>query len=138
MHFEWDESMSTGVSKLDKQHQMLIQKFNEFTDLLDDSTMMRENAEEVLDFLQFYATWHFKQEEACMDEYKCPVAIENKLAHADFLTQFGDLYERWQNGTMDLKTAQGTHVALGQWIKNHIIDTDTRLKPCIPGRREMA
>jgi hemerythrin len=132
MHFSWDESMSTGMPRLDKQHQMLIQKFNEFTDILDDPNQFRETAADVLDFLQFYATWHFKQEEDCMDQYKCPIAAENRQAHEEFMVQFGNLYQRWQSGTMDVVTARKTHETLGIWIKNHIIETDTRLKPCLP------
>jgi hemerythrin len=66
-----------------------------------------------------------------MEKYSCPVAAENKKAHKEFLTQFGDLYERWQNGTMDKETARETHTKLAAWIVNHIIHVDTRLKPCV-------
>jgi hemerythrin len=132
MPYIWDESMSTDISRLDKQHQMLIQKFNEFTEILDNSTEARETTEDVLDFLQFYATWHFKQEEDCMEQYHCPVAAANKQAHKEFLAQFGDLYQHWQNSTMDAETTRRVHLHLADWIVNHIINIDTRLKPCAP------
>lgn len=132
MPYTWDESMSTGVPRLDKQHQMLIQKFNEFTEILDNATASREAAEDALDFLQFYASWHFKHEEDCMEQYHCPVAAANKQAHIEFLKQFGALYERWQNNTMDAATARETHTHLADWILKHILSIDTRLKPCVP------
>jgi len=50
-------------------------------------------AREILDFLQFYAKWHFGQEEDCMNKYKCPIADQNKKAHAGFLKKF-DRFKR--------------------------------------------
>ena len=74
----WDDAtMKTGVSIVDEQHKMLFQKFNELSDAISGVTA-GETAGELLDFLQFYATWHFGQEENCMNEHKCPVAAENK------------------------------------------------------------
>ena len=67
-----------------------------------------------------------------MEQYKCPIAVENKQAHDEFMKQFGNLYTRWQNGTMDAKTARKTHEALALWIKNHILDIDTHMKACVP------
>jgi len=132
MQYSWDESMSTGVLRLDSQHKMLIERFNKFTDIVESHGDIRNAAEEALDFLQFYATWHFKHEEECMEKYNCPAAAENAKAHKEFLTQFGDLYEHWQNGTMDKETARETHAKLAAWIVDHILRVDTRLKPCVP------
>jgi hemerythrin len=42
------------------------------------------------------------------------------------------MYERWQNGTMDHDTAREAHKKLADWIVNHILQIDTRLKPCVP------
>jgi hemerythrin len=126
----WDESMSTGVALIDAQHKMLFQKFNEFSETISGSTS-REAAAEMLDFLQFYATWHFRQEEKCMDEYKCPVAAQNKKAHAEFLSTFGGFYEQWQNGTISPELVRKTHQGLGDWLVNHVSRTDTQLRPCV-------
>jgi hemerythrin len=132
MQYSWDESMSTGISRLDAQHRTLIEKFNEFTNIIDSHGDIREAAEEALDFLQFYAAWHFRHEEECMEKYDCPVAANNKKAHKEFLAQFGELYQRWQNGTMSQESAKETHARLAAWIMNHIVQIDTRLKPCVP------
>lgn len=132
MKITWDESMSTGVARLDAQHRQLIQKFNEFTHILEHPTLVREKAGEILDFLQFYASWHFKHEEECMEQYQCPVADANKKAHAEFLSMFGKFYSDWQKNTMDLEMARTTHAQLYEWIVKHIVNVDTRLRSCIP------
>ncbi len=132
----WDESMSTGVSLLDSQHKMLFQKFNEFSEALSDMTA-RESAGEMLDFLQFYVTWHFGREEKCMDEYKCPVAAQNKKAHAEFVKKFNQFYKQWQEGTIDTDMVRKTHLELENWLVNHVARVDTQLGPCVknePGK----
>lgn len=129
----WDESMSTGDRRLDTQHQMLIQKFNELSGIIGsgDTAETRQSAADVLDFLQFYATWHFKQEEDCMNRYNCPIAAANKSAHIEFLKIFGSFYTKWQELNMDMTLAQSTHDQLALWIKKHIINIDTQLRPCV-------
>jgi len=127
----WDDSMSTGVPIIDAQHKMLFQKFNEFSDAISSGITSGEAAGELLDFLQFYATWHFGQEEKCMNEYKCPVAAENKQAHAEFVRTFGKFYTEWQTGTMTHELVSNTHMELEKWLVKHVAQVDTQLRSCV-------
>ncbi|NDJ74767.1 MAG: hemerythrin [Chloroflexi bacterium] len=111
----WTENMTTGVAKLDKQHQKLIEKYNELDEAISNHTG-REVIGEVLDFLQFYALWHFGEEEACMAQYQCPVARANQLAHAEFVDLFGGLHEKWQSNTLDLPKCAVKPLALDMGI----------------------
>lgn len=126
----WDESMITGVDDLDVQHKKLIQKFNEFSQVMTDGHA-RETAGDVLDFLQFYATWHFEREEACMAEHQCPIAARNKQSHAEFLQTFNQFYKQWQENIMDDALIEQTFSELSEWIANHIRGIDTQLRPCV-------
>ncbi len=126
----WDESMSTGVALIDAQHKMLFQKFNEFSEAIAGE-MSQEAAAEILDFLQFYATWHFGREEQCMNEYHCPVAAQNKQAHAEFMATFNGFYLRWQNGTISPELVSKTYQEMESWLTNHVARTDTQLRPCV-------
>jgi hemerythrin len=125
-----EETMGTGVPRIDAQHKMLFQKFNEFSEALSKKKSL-EAAGEILDFLQFYATWHFGQEESCMDEYKCPIAADNQKAHAEFRKKFERFYTEWQTGNMTSKLAQKTYNELELWLVNHVAKTDTQLRPCV-------
>lgn len=127
----WDDSMSTGVPTIDAQHKVLIQKFNELAEALSDSATARETAEEILDFLQFYAAWHFGREEKCMEEYHCPVAAQNKQAHAEFTRTFNAAYVSWQEGNMTQELAYQTYQEVKVWLMNHILGTDTQLRHCV-------
>jgi hemerythrin len=127
----WDEAtMSTGVEMVDTQHKMLFQKFNEFSEAITGS-MARQTAGEVLDFLQFYANWHFGQEENCMNEHRCPVAAENKKAHAEFLRTFGQFYTEWQTGNMTPELAKKTYLKLEKWLVKHVARVDSQLRSCV-------
>lgn len=126
----WDDSLSTGIAIIDEQHKMLFQKFNEFSEVISGMTA-RETAGEILDFLQFYVTWHFGQEEKCMNEYKCPIAAANKQAHAEFTNTFSQFYTQWQEGTMTPTLVSQTYLELEKWLVNHVLRTDTQLRPCV-------
>jgi hemerythrin len=129
----WDNAtMKTGVSIIDEQHKMLFQKFNEFSEAISGVTA-GDTAGELLDFLQFYATWHFGQEENCMNEHKCPIAAENKKAHAEFLRTFNHFYTEWQTGIMTPKLVRKTHHELEMWLVKHVARTDTQLRSCVKG-----
>jgi len=60
------------------------------------------------------------------------VAAANQNAHEEYKKMFGEFYLRWQENTMDLTLALETHERLAEWIRRHVISTDTRLRPCLP------
>ncbi len=126
----WDDTMRTGLSDLDAQHKMIIKKFNQFSEAMSGSDA-REVAGGILDFLQFYAVWHFEREEKYMEQYKCPAAQANKQAHAEFLDKFGRFYEQWLTSNMDLDLVDETYLELGKWVKNHILGVDVQLLPYV-------
>jgi hemerythrin len=123
--------MSTGDSLIDNQHKTLILKFNEFSEVIQDGGDTRTAAGEILDFLQFYALWHFKREEECMAQHACPAAAENKCAHKQFITVFGGFYEKWHAENMNQELVLQTHKELENWLVNHILRIDTQLKASI-------
>ena len=131
----WYDSMSTGLPRIDAQHKMLFQKFNEFSDAISHATS-QEAAGETLDFLQFYATWHFGQEEDCMNQYQCPAAARNKQAHAEFVSTFSNFYTQWQTGTMTSELVHKTYLELEKWLLYHVAQVDTQLLPCVKKQAE--
>ncbi len=126
----WDDSMTTGLPEIDSQHQEIIAKFNELSEAISRGGG-KDVAGSVLDFLQFYAAWHFEREEKCMEQYQCPVAGANKRAHAEFIGKFGKLYEQYQVMGIDAQLVRDTYFELEQWIEKHIRRIDTQLYACV-------
>jgi hemerythrin len=125
--FEWNSAMKTGLSSIDDQHRELISKFNELVEA-EAKGCGREKVGEILDFLQFYAEWHFGREEEIMEKYQCAILEENKKAHAEYRGKFGKLYEQWQNSAKaDSTVIHDTVMELAGWIVNHILTIDTQL-----------
>ena len=133
----WHEGLTTGIPDLDDHHKEIFNRFNEFYAAMTSGPgAKREEAGKILDFLQFYAQWHFKREEEAMEKYHCPAAEENKRGHAEFLRDFGSFYTKWQTGGMDLNLANDTFAKLMDWIVNHVQGVDTQLNKCLPGPRK--
>ena len=130
----WDDSMSTGLPEIDGQHKELIERYNTFAEALARDGFIIAEAGDLLDFLQFYAVWHFEREEHCFEQYQCPIAAANKEAHAQFIEMFGQFYEQWQQHGMDSQLIEETYGELGTWIENHIRRLDTQLLPCLKER----
>jgi hemerythrin len=130
MALEWNQRlMTTGVDDIDNQHRELIAKLNQLFDALESGAPDGE-VKSMLKFLGEYATWHFGAEENCMDKYQCPVAQANKQAHASFLEIFGGISNQVQAEGVTAALAIETQQAVSNWIRNHIVKIDTKLRPC--------
>jgi hemerythrin len=127
----WDKSLSTGIPNIDEQHQELISNFNKLKNSIQDGKW-REETGELLDFLQFYAKWHFEREEELMDKYNCPVAEANKQGHQFFIDRFGQLYEQYQESDTNIEVMMNTFEELSSWIVQHIVNIDAKLHDCVP------
>lgn len=128
--FAWNDSMATGIYKIDAQHKEIFKKFNEFADVFATAKFnakKMEEAENILDFLQFYADWHFSKEEEYFEQYHCPAAEVNKKAHMQFRRMFGQFYEQWQHQGMNMELAEKTFNELVDWFINHILKVDVQL-----------
>jgi len=133
---QWTDKYTTGSDTLDQQHQTLIDNINRLEEMLLISHPSREQFEamiEVVDFLEFYASAHFKAEEACMEAYRCPAHAQNKQAHADFLKYFNDFKEHNRAKGFPRDIIVQLHDVASRWIHEHILQIDTRLRPCMKG-----
>ena len=136
MALKWDpHRMATGVEESDAQHQELIQHVNELFRLMHQGEG-RAGLEDFMDFLGQYAAWHFRHEEECMNEHRCPVAAANRQAHAQFITIFKGYRSRLVSEGPTTSLVIEVQQKVSDWIRNHIIRTDTRLRPCV--RSEVA
>lgn len=127
MPITWDESLATGSTTVDAQHQKLLAKLAEFSDALKQG-QGRQEIGAILDFLGRYVVQHFKDEEAIMDRLHCPVAAANKLAHAQFLKRFGELKQRFESEGAGLSLTIEIHDMLGKWLVQHIRGIDVKLR----------
>ena len=130
----WSEQFETGHSLVDTQHRMLISYINRLEDLAQNTNPSRVEVELFLRFIEFLETYiltHFREEEACMHRFKCPVHVENKQAHRAFLDFFRKFKLRLEAEGYRPEVVQELHDACSAWIQQHILRIDVQLKPCL-------
>jgi hemerythrin-like metal-binding protein len=127
----WDGAqMTTGVDSIDSQHQELIRRINELHSACLAGTA-REELLKLLGFLGEYAQSHFRHEEGVMQEHRCPAHGQNKAAHTQFLRDYGSLVEIVKRDGATTTAVIQVKELLGNWLKNHICGTDTKLRNCV-------
>lgn len=128
---QWNEQFATGSALVDTQHRMLIEKINYLEQVLQGPPPPKSACDELLKFLGSYVVTHFQFEEQCMEKAKCPAHQQNKQAHAAFLATFAKFKERYDKEGPKPELLKSLQTAAADWIKNHILSVDIKLKACI-------
>ena len=130
----WTEAFSTGSLILDQQHRLLIENINALAGQLHLNNPTRADVEfsvNLVDFLAEYAELHFKAEEECMEEYRCPVHAQNQEAHQQFLEFIRDYRRQLEIHGFSVERLRALHHLMETWIREHILKIDTQLRPCM-------
>ena len=127
----WSEQFATGSPLVDTQHRMLIDKINFLEQLLAGPPPSKAACDELINFLGSYVGTHFTFEETCMERFHCPAHEQNKQAHAAFLGVFAKFKERYAAEGPKPELLKSLQTTAADWIKNHILSVDIKLKACI-------
>ena len=135
----WTNALVTGFDEIDLQHKTLIKLING----LEVTVQRGETADhahvgEMLRFLEGYARTHFAREERCMTETHCPAAQTNQRAHAQFLQDYQQLKQRFDEQQAPDTLLMEIYTMASRWITNHICRVDVRLRDCVPARKSVA
>jgi hemerythrin len=124
-------TMGTGVGSVDAQHRQLFDVINRLSaDMAAGKG--KDEVGWVLGELAKYAISHFSHEESCTARFGCPVAAQNKAAHAAFLQTFTALKAEFDRTGPSATLAIRVQQEVSKWITNHIVGVDVKLRPCVP------
>lgn len=129
MALTWNNALKTGIPQIDQEHQQLIEQMN----LLYEAIRLNQGMAEIkniMAFLNSYVYKHFGNEENCMHRYKCPVAAENKAAHAQFISALNQINQELLAKGPSTDLAIAVNKNLLEWFANHIQKIDMQLKSC--------
>ena len=125
----WEpDIMSTGVASIDEQHKELIRQINELHRATLSGVAL-DDIRKILGFLGRYVATHFHYEEGIMDAHKCPLRVENRRAHARFLSEFRRLQQEFSEDCDPDEVAVEIKRMTGQWLTAHICHIDVALRP---------
>jgi hemerythrin len=130
----WTKEFETGSAKLDLQHRLLIENINLLDEMLHTTNPTKGELGfmvNLVEYLDGYATFHFKGEEQCMESYRCPAHAQNQQEHERFRGFIRDYKRLCKLQGFKLELLRNLHGVMSTWIKEHILKIDTQLKPCI-------
>ena len=125
----WNDTLVTGIDKIDEQHQILVDLFNEANTKLTTNNS-GEFLEQITRDMLSYALYHFETEEVLMQ--KCGY-VEDKtedseihiLQHRSFSAKVVAVRNDIKAGV--LISREDLLSFLNSWLINHILNTDKRL-----------
>ncbi len=93
----WSEDFATGFPRIDAEHRKLVDLLNEL-----EAAVHRGQGSgligPIVEDLRSYADFHFRHEESCMEQHRCPTAAQNRQAHAHFLAMVAKAQTRLAAG----------------------------------------
>ncbi|MGC9505216.1 bacteriohemerythrin [Baaleninema sp.] len=122
----WNDSLKIGIPEIDQQHKQLIEQMGLLVEAMRENQAHSEIAQ-ILKFLEKYIDRHFGFEEQCMESYRCPVACQNKEAHAKFIKNFQEIKTQFDREGSSLSLVLKVNQSLLDWFLNHIRKIDTQL-----------
>lgn len=118
--FEWDESFSTTIPKIDEQHQRLISMISDL-DQADREGTGGLLISYVLQELMRYVALHFEEEEQLMMRYDFPGLPSHRQEHDFYVMRLKHVQETYLDGD---QLSRNTLTFLKDWISCHIKGTD--------------
>ena len=125
---KWKPAYDTGVPKIDRQHRVLLANFNRLEELLASQEVERAEADCLLQFLEQYATLHFRGEETCMTNYRCPACDRSQVEHTQFLKMVKAARAEFATTTAPTVVLERLHESMVCWFNDHILRLDSQLK----------
>jgi len=119
----WSERYSVGISRIDEQHQRLIDLINDLHGAMLEKQEEPELSK-ILDGLAAYAVSHFATEETLMKKFGYPDYERHKGEHDRLMAQVRLLLEKSRTNKAEL--TQEVMTFLQRWLIGHIVNVDKR------------
>ncbi len=130
MAFTWSAQYETNISKVDEQHQTIINQINQLLEQMKVGKA-RHELKELLAFLDSYTKKHFADEEKIMTANKCPLEEVNKQQHAVFIAKLEEFQSRFEKENASATLTLAVQKELMDWFVNHIVKIDLKMKDCV-------
>lgn len=124
----WSEAMSVGVSRLDRDHKILIGLINR----LDEASSRGDEAPrvmaEVLGVLVDYTIFHFAREEAVMEACGYPALGQHHEDHVALTREVQEWRQRVEENAQAVAPLDVLDFLKG-WLNHHILLQDMAYRP---------
>lgn len=130
---KWSEAMSVGVSRLDRDHKILIGLINRLEEAsAGGGAGAAQVMAEVLEVLVAYTIFHFSREEAVMEACGYPALGQHHEDHVALTQEVQDWQQRFCEDLDSIAPLDMLHFLKG-WLNHHILLQDMAYRPYAHG-----
>jgi hemerythrin len=129
---KWSAAMSVGVSRLDRDHKILIGLINRLDDASSGGGGAPQVMAEVLGVLVDYTTFHFSREEAVMEACGYPALGQHHDDHVALTQEVRDWQQRFRENPESVVPLDILDFLKG-WLNHHILLQDMAYRPFLEG-----
>jgi hemerythrin len=119
MKVEWQDYLSVGVEEIDRQHRLLIDKYNAFFTAYSEGRA-DEEVIRLLVFLEDYVAMHFADEESLQQRIGFPDFPRHRNQHLELTRKVAELKERLANKGSAPDLVASTGLLMTGWLIEHI------------------
>lgn len=126
----WKDSYRIGVEEVDRQHQELFERLDNFITVLRSDGDWEPKIPEIkktLNFMGEYVEEHFDSEEKYQEEIKYPEREEHKEIHEKFKNEIANFAEKFEDEGYEKDLALEFSGKLMTWLINHVANTDQKI-----------
>lgn len=121
----WAENLELGIELIDNQHKGIFEKINKLIESFDEGTE-KEQAYEVLCFIEDYVNKHFSTEEFYFEKHNYKDFASHVQMHRAFSKQLEDYKASHRRSGMTKLAAIEMDKFLTSWWQNHILKIDSQ------------
>jgi hemerythrin-like metal-binding protein len=129
--FQWEESLSVGLSDIDRQHKQLIEMIGKLDDEMRKGKG-KDILEKILNGLVNYALMHFETEEKYFLKYGYPESENHRQIHKTFVEKVSTFKKQYAENQRGLTIEVMDF--LMDWLKNHIKGEDKKYAPFLQSK----
>ncbi len=127
----WDDSMSVGITLIDRQHRKLVELVNQLFEALR-AGKGNDVLATVLGSLVDYTQQHFAEEERMMRAHDYPGVDQHQAAHRALVERVADFQTRFNQGSATISSDLFNF--LKDWLLHHIKEQDKAYGPYLNSR----
>lgn len=124
-NIEWDDKFSVGITLIDEQHKMLMQRLNDLSKAIESNQSIGEIVR-VLGFLIDYTNFHFSTEEKHMIENNYSGLKFHKTEHEEFKTTLNHLAGDFEEEGATKALADSINIFLTNLFVTHFQKVDIK------------
>ncbi|MCI1966777.1 MAG: hemerythrin family protein [Oscillospiraceae bacterium] len=126
----WKEKYKLGVPLIDKQHEELFRRVNDFVETVRKPVPWIEKSKtinETMDFMKDYVVSHFHDEEMYQKEIGYPARKEHRKIHNDMVSYVVNIARQYEEDPGNEQLIQQFGGKLLAWLINHVASEDQKI-----------